>query len=750
LRVVIASGIFPPDIGGPATHTADLAIELTDRGHYVHVLTLWDGVTRDQNEGVVRFPRRWPLPVRLCSVIFWLVSRRRDYDVIYAVGLLPEAVAGACLARRPVVAKVVGDPAWERATRRNLTRAGFEDFQRAADGGVQVRLMAFLRDWSLRHATKVIAPSRYLQGIVRGWVGDDVQIEVVPNGVRAPAVGDPDRQADDGLRLIFVGRLVSHKRVDVLLGAVFRTEGVRLEIIGEGPERRSLNQLAHELDLGDRVSFAGSLTHKEVMKRLGAADAMVLASEIEGLPHAVIEAFAVGVPVIAPPVGGMGEAVTDGENGLLVDPPTEMNFACAISRLRDDVDLQTKLKQQTIRHADRWRFEYCADGLEAILRASTNRPPRVVFLGKTRYPKPLSADLERKVDLIARYVRPTFIAVGAPGVSNARGTRIVRFPRLFSPLGSAIFYSVAPALALLLAAGRSRGAIVAQSPLEGFGVVLLRGMLPGRLRPPLVIEVHGDWRTATTLYGKSWRRPASPFVDRMAQWALRRADRVRVIGDFTKRLVRESGYEGQVDQFVTFSDFAMFSEEPTVAPPAESHVVFVGSLDGPKGLDVLIEAWALVAKQVPAARLSIAGAGPMLREIRDRMRTLQLGDRIRLLGSIPRPGVRRLLDEGSCLVLPSRSEGLGRVILEAMARARPVVATRVGGIPEIVDDGRTGILVPPDDPKELASALMLILENADRCKTMGEEGYRDFLRLDPIREYEEGTARLAAWVGGIR
>jgi glycosyltransferase involved in cell wall biosynthesis len=222
---------------------------------------------------------------------------------------------------------------------------------------------------------------------------------------------------------------------------------------------------------------------------------------------------------------------------------------------------------------------------------------------------------------------------------------------------------------------------------------------------------------------------------------------VRVVSEYVKRLVRESGYEGEVEQFPAFSDFAMFLEEPTIVPPSEPHVVFVGALDGPKGLDVLIEAWTLVARQVPAARLSIAGAGPMLQDIRDRVRAPELGDRIGVLGPLSRPEVRLLLDEASCLVLPSRSEGLGRVILEAMARARPVVATRVGGIPEIVDDGRTGILVPPDDPEQLASALVLILEDADRRQSMGEEGRRDILKRDPIQEYEDGIARLAAWIG---
>jgi len=132
------------------------------------------------------------------------------------------------------------------------------------------------------------------------------------------------------------------------------------------------------------------------------------------------------------------------------------------------------------------------------------------------------------------------------------------------------------------------------------------------------------------------------------------------------------------------------------------------------------------------------------------VRALELGDRIRLLGPISHPQVRLLLDAASCLVLPSRSEGFGRVILEAMARARPVVAAHVGGIPELVDNGRTGMLVPPDDPQQLASALVLILKDADLRQSMGEEGRREVLKRDPIREYESGMARLAAWVENRR
>ena len=110
MRVVIVSGIFPPDIGGPATHSDDLRQELRERGHRVTVLTLWDGPCVSVRPGLIRFPRRWTWPVRQAAVASWLARHRDAYDTVYATGLHPAAVAGARLAGRPVVVKVVGDP----------------------------------------------------------------------------------------------------------------------------------------------------------------------------------------------------------------------------------------------------------------------------------------------------------------------------------------------------------------------------------------------------------------------------------------------------------------------------------------------------------------------------------------------------------------------------------------------------------------------------------------------------------------
>ena len=170
MRVLLVSGVFPPDIGGPATHAAEVRLELLALGHTVEVLAPTDQPSWSHDDGVLLVPRRWPWPVRNALAMAWVAIRGRRFDVVYATGLGPPVVAGARLARRPVVLKIVGDPAWERAVRRGLTSAGFDAFQHESNRSAAVRGMKSLRTWSTRHATAVITPSEHLRRTVRRMV----------------------------------------------------------------------------------------------------------------------------------------------------------------------------------------------------------------------------------------------------------------------------------------------------------------------------------------------------------------------------------------------------------------------------------------------------------------------------------------------------------------------------------------------------------------------------------------------------
>ncbi|MFP5318566.1 MAG: glycosyltransferase family 4 protein [Acidimicrobiia bacterium] len=372
LRAVLVSGIYPPDVGGPATHVVDLADALTERGHAVSVLTLWDGRGTDRTQALVRFPRRWPWAGRAAAVVGWLVRHRARYDVVYATGMQAEAVLGARLARRPVIVKIVGDPAWERGRRRGVTAQEFDEFQQSPSDGLAGRAMRTVRDWSVRAATRVIAPSEYLARCVEAWRGR-ADVSVIPNGVRAWA--GRQREAPDaaGLRqVVVVSRLTGHKRIDVVIEAVARTDDVRLEVLGDGPERQRLEDLRDRLGLASRVAFAGNVAHDEVMARLAEADALLSASSYEGLPHVAIEALTVGTPVITSAAGGIREVLEDGTGGIIVEPATAEAFALVLGQLRSDPERLRRLRDGARLLGSRWCFSSCADRVEDLLLDSAS------------------------------------------------------------------------------------------------------------------------------------------------------------------------------------------------------------------------------------------------------------------------------------------------------------------------------------------------------------------------------------------
>jgi glycosyltransferase involved in cell wall biosynthesis len=746
VKVVVVTGIFPPDVGGPATHASDLVVELTRRGHDATVLTLTDGPTSQVDRDVVRFPRRWSWPRRTAAAIVWLVRHRRRYDVVYATGTGLIAVLGAHLARRRVVLKIVGDPAWERGVRRGLTAEGFDDFQDSHAAGPRLRAMQAMRDWTVRHADRLVTPSAYLAEVVERWSGRTGDVTVIPNGVRAaprhtsPAGAGP-------LHLIWVGRLVGHKRVDMLVDAVAATPDVSLEIVGDGPEHAHIEECIRQREAGDRVALQSALPHDAVLERIASAHAFVSASSYEGLPHVVIEALACGTPVVAVGAGGVVETIEHEVDGLIVDGDGPDPLAAAIRRLRDDEGLRARLAEGAGRTGSQWQFGRTADQIERLLLGLVGDRPRAVFVGRTRIPHPVPDDLRKKFALHARYLDCTMIAGGNQAVERSSGVRIIRFPPLRpAPLGSGVFYVAAPALAVFLAAGRKPAAVVCQSPFEGLGAVVVSRMVPARWRPSVQIELHGDWKTAARLYGAPLRQRIAPAADRFAEWALRRADRVRPVSELLADRAREAGYRGPLDRFITFSDYGLFFDGPLKQPPDKPLALFVGVLERYKAVDILIDAWPAVVAEVPDATLMIVGRGSLGENLVGAVERQDMPG-VSFLEPVGRAELREMIDDSTLLVLPSRSEGLARIVVETMARARPVVASRVGGIEEVLVDGVNGRLVPAEDVVALSDALIELLGSLSTAEEMGHEARRIAEERNPLVEYEDGIRRLSEWIG---
>jgi glycosyltransferase involved in cell wall biosynthesis len=344
VKVLVVSGIWPPDPGGPASHAPALAAFLRERGHGVEVVT-----TATSTPEPTGYPVHWAArgsPLRHARAALLVRSAAARSDVVYATSMVRRAALGASLARRPLVVKLVSDEAFERARRSGLFEGTLDEFQ--AVGGARFRALRATRDAALRRARHVFCPSAYLRRLALGWGLDPERVSVLPN----PAPEVPPLPSRDELRgdlgldgrlLAFAGRLGPQKSLDVALEAVAAVPGVTLAIAGDGPDRTALEQRARELGLGGRARFLGSVPRDGVLRLFRAADAALLSSSWENFPHTVVEALAVGTPVVSTAVGGVPEVVTDGENGLLVPPGDPAALAAAVVRLFGDTALRERL-----------------------------------------------------------------------------------------------------------------------------------------------------------------------------------------------------------------------------------------------------------------------------------------------------------------------------------------------------------------------------------------------------------------------
>lgn len=357
MRIVIVSGIWPPDVGGPAIHAPAVARFLTARGHQVEVVTTASAEPADSGFPIRWVSRRLPKGARHAAVAAEVARAARRADVVYATSMIRRAAAGARTARRKYVVKLVADEAYERARRHGLFAGSLEEFQ-GWDGDVRIRALRASRTVALRGAEHVFVPSGYLRSVALGWGLAGEQVSVLHNPAPVVPALPPRAELREGLAAdgeilaAFAGRLTEQKDLGVLLAAIKAVPEVRLAILGDGPERGRLNAEVERLGLGDRVRFLGGGDRDAVIRLFAAADVAVLSSRWENFPHTVVEALAVGTPVVSTAVGGVPEIVTDGENGLLVPAGDAEAFAEALRRLCGDKALRRRLGEAARRSVE--------------------------------------------------------------------------------------------------------------------------------------------------------------------------------------------------------------------------------------------------------------------------------------------------------------------------------------------------------------------------------------------------------------
>ena len=341
---------------------------------------------------------------------------------------------------------------------------------------------------------------------------------------------------------------------------------------------------------------------------------------------------------------------------------------------------------------------------------------RVVFAGRTRYRLPLDDGTARKWDALGRELDFVVVARGT-GSGDARFdlTPPIR-PRM---LDGVVYHALLPLRVRRVVRSFGADAVMAETP-QVAALARLAGV-------PVVAEVHGNWRLTTRLYGSRLRSLLGPVVDAISGFGIRRAEAVRALSPYTATLVEEVRGRPPDAIFATYTDLAAFTATPPARLPERPTALFVGALEPYKNVDGLVAAWRDVARRVADARLVIVGGGPQRALVEELAAELPAS-----VEHVPRtdaPGISALLDRSTVLVIPSRYEGLGRVVIEAFARGRGVVGASAGGILDLVRHDREGLLVEPEDRGGLADALVRVLtdrELAERLGAAARERYADW------------------------
>jgi glycosyltransferase involved in cell wall biosynthesis len=230
------------------------------------------------------------------------------------------------------------------------------------------------------------------------------------------------------------------------------------------------------------------------------------------------------------------------------------------------------------------------------------------------------------------------------------------------------------------------------------------------LRKPVIVHIHAC--SEESLFQKTprwaWR------------YILRSADRVIALSPMWAQAIRR--HTGRTGIDIVPNPVKLFPPRPQ-ARTSGAHVLYAGKLETRKGYDTLLAAAAIVLKELPLTEFWFAGHGE-LREAQARARALGIQSSVRLLGWCPGGDLERLYGHTDVFCLPSHNEGVPMSMLEAMSHAVPVVCTAVGGVPDVVEDGRNGLFVTPGSPESVANGILTLLRDRTLARTIGLSGQK--------------------------
>jgi len=355
MKILLCTGLYPPEIGGPATYAKLLENELPKHGIEVEVLKFSD-------------VRHLPKILRHVSFFLKIISRGRHTDLIFVQDTvstgLPSALAARFL-RKPLIVRVPGDYAWEQGRQRFGVTDSLEVFQ-TRRYGLGVEFLRFTQQFVARSANIVIAPSNYLSAIIRNW--NIKNVRMIYNGVELPIKVTKPSDFFARPLIVSIGRLVSWKGFNELIEVVSNEPNWRLKIIGDGPEKSNLEKLIRQKNLAERVELLGNLPRQVALGWASAADVFTLYSSYEGLSHTLVEVASLGVPIVAGDIAGNREVIENEKSGLLVPLNDNKKLHAALKRMINNPLESKKFGTVSATASENFSFIKTAEKTAAIIK----------------------------------------------------------------------------------------------------------------------------------------------------------------------------------------------------------------------------------------------------------------------------------------------------------------------------------------------------------------------------------------------
>ncbi len=312
MKILLVTGIFPPDIGGPATYIPNLARYLKKKGHEVRILTLANDTKNQLSDEfqIFRIQRKLPKAIRMILVIALITFTSKEFK-IFANGLHEEVGLSLALRKRYALAKIVGDPVWERSRNLGYTKSNIVDFNISRQS-FKVRVQRKLIAFSLNRFTRITAPSLELCSLAAGWKVKK-QITHLANGTNIKVARKKQKHQYD---LICISRLVSWKNIKIHID-IANEIGLSLAIVGTGPEEEVLKSYAKGKNC--EIIFLGERGKSQIEKLLSQSKVFIMMSEYEGLSFSLLEAMSFGLPAIVSDIPSNTSVIRNGKEGVVLE-----------------------------------------------------------------------------------------------------------------------------------------------------------------------------------------------------------------------------------------------------------------------------------------------------------------------------------------------------------------------------------------------------------------------------------------------